>query len=82
MNDKENEIKYKKFYNVVDKYYSHLNSLCKRLQDDYNGDKEFEQEEEDRLTMCMLLDTFDAVKNNDNQELFDFLEDNNEEMEV
>lgn len=28
-----------------------LDSLCRRLQDDYNGNKEFEQHEEDRLAV-------------------------------
>lgn len=73
---------YKKFYKVVEKYYSDLDYLCKRLQDDYNGVKDFNQEEQDRLALCMLLDTFDIVKNNDpDQSLFDFLEEDNEEME-
>lgn len=39
-------------------HYS-LDDLCKRLQDDYNGDKKFEQLEDDRMAVwdaCELLE--------------------------
>ena len=37
-------------------YKEDLNSLCGRLQADYNGDKEFEQMEEDRLGLCYIME--------------------------
>lgn len=40
-------------------YYKDLDSLSKRLQDDYAGDKPFEQLEEDRLALCGILDCID-----------------------
>ena len=45
-------------------YYSDLDDLAKRLQDNYNDDKKFIQKEQDRLALTMLLDTFDEIENN------------------
>jgi len=53
---------YKKLYKAVESYYNDLDNLAKRLQDDYAGDKEFEQTEEDRLALCGILDAFDEIK--------------------
>lgn len=33
-----------------------LDSLCRRLQDDYNGEKPFEQYEEDRLAVYNVIE--------------------------
>lgn len=51
-----------KMYNVVKSYYKVLDDLAKRLQEDYAGNKPFEQDEEDRLAICFILDYFDDLK--------------------
>ena len=51
-----------KLFKVVTDYYDNLDSLAKRLQDDYSGDKPFVQQEEDRLGLCFILDFFDDLK--------------------
>lgn len=82
--NKENiEIGYKKFYEVFKAYYNDVNDLCARLQDDYNGGPEFEQDDQDRLALCMLCDLFDAVEIGDyNNELFDEVITNNDSEEL
>ena len=57
----ETEIK-AKLYGVVESYYNSLDSLAKKLQDDYAGDRAFEQSEEDRLGLCFLLDYTDDLR--------------------
>lgn len=71
--NKENvEEGYKKFYEAFKAYYSDVNNLCKRLQDDYNDVHKFEQDDQDRLALSMLCDLCDAVEIGDyNNELFD-----------
>jgi hypothetical protein len=49
------------FIKAFESYYEDLDSLCKRLQDDYNGDKDFIQVEEDRVVLASLLDLFDEI---------------------
>ena len=44
------------------KSYNELDNLCKRLQDNYNNDVEFEQHEEDRLVIYNILEKIDALK--------------------
>ena len=44
------------------KSYSELDNLCKRLQDNYNNDVEFEQHEEDRLIIYNILEKIDELK--------------------
>ena len=61
------EIKYdtekiEDFIKTFNTYYEELDDLCKRLQEDYNCGEEFEQEEEDRLALCGILDSFDKLK--------------------
>ena len=53
--------KLEEFYKIVQSYYEDLDSLAKRLQDDYNGEKSFEQEESDRLGICYILDHIDEM---------------------
>ena len=43
-------------------YKEDLNSLCGRLQADYNGDKEFKQMEEDRLGLCYIMELVEELK--------------------
>jgi len=59
--------KMQEFYYTFGSYYEDLDNLAKKLQDDYNGGKEFMQQEEDRLGLCFLLDMFDDVEVNNNE---------------
>ena len=43
-----------------------LNNLCKRLQDDYNGNKTFEQQEEDRIIIYNIIDFLNNLKGGEN----------------
>lgn len=52
----------KYFMDIFSLYYRQLDSLAKRLQDNYNEGIPFEQEEEDRLAICGLLDLFNDLK--------------------
>lgn len=55
-----------KTFEVIKSYYRVLDDLAARLQADYAaGDdyKPFEQQEEDRLAICFILDYFDDLKN-------------------
>lgn len=54
-------VKLKEFYDLVKSYYTDLDSLVKRLQDDYAGDEPFDQLEEDRIGLCLILDTIDDL---------------------
>ena len=58
---RSNEIK-ARLYDMVKLYYRDLDDLTKRLQDDYAGDKPFVQMEEDRLGLCAVLDHYDELK--------------------
>ena len=58
---RSNEIK-ARLYDMVKLYYRDLDDLTKRLQDDYAGDKPFAQMEEDRLGLCAVLDHYDELK--------------------
>lgn len=54
-----------KMFEVVKSYYKNLDDLAARLQADYaSGEdyKPFEQQEEDRLAICFILDFFDDLK--------------------
>ena len=54
-----------KMYNVIKSYYKVLDDLAARLQRDYAGGDDhipFEQDEEDRLAICFILDYFDDLK--------------------
>lgn len=48
--------------NYIKNNYKELDDLCKRLQDDYNSIKEFEQCEEDRLIIYNILEYIDELK--------------------
>lgn len=48
--------------NTIELYYNDLDSLAKRLQDNWNEDIEFCQEEQDRLALCMILDLVDNIR--------------------
>lgn len=54
----------KNLYNNIKIYYNDLDNLTKRLQDNWNDNVEFEQDEQDRLALCMVLDCFDQVEDN------------------
>ena len=54
------------YYAFAD-YYDDLDYLTRRLQDDYNNGEEFEQQEQDRLGLCYLLDLFDSMEVNENE---------------
>ena len=58
---RSNEIK-ARLYDMVKLYYRDLDDLTKRLQDDYAGDKPFVHMEEDRLGLCAVLDHYDELK--------------------
>ena len=60
--EKRKENALKDFIKAFVKHYDDLDSLCKRLQDDYNGDKDFVQVEEDRIVLASLLDLFDEME--------------------
>ena len=51
----------KKLYDTIKAYYDDLDDLASRLQDNYNDDVPFEQYEEDRLSICGILDIFDEI---------------------
>lgn len=59
--------KMQEFYYAFAAYYEDLDNLARKLQDDYNGDKEFMQQEEDRLGLCFLLDMFDDMEVDNNE---------------
>lgn len=63
----EKAAKMQEFYYAFTDYYEDLDNLAKKLQDDYNGGKEFMQQEEDRLGLCFLLDMFDDMEVNNNE---------------
>lgn len=63
----EKAAKMQEFYYAFADYYDDLDDLARRLQDDYNGGKEFMQQEEDRLGLCFLLDMFDDMEVNENE---------------
>ena len=58
---RSNEIK-ARLYDIVKLYYRDLDDLTKSLQDDYAGDKPFVHMEEDRLGLCAVLDRYDKLK--------------------
>ena len=58
---RSNEIK-ARLYDMVKLYYRDLDDLTKRLQDDYAGDKPFVHMEEDRLGLCAVLNRYDELK--------------------
>ena len=58
---RSNEIK-ARLYDMVKLYYRDLDDLTKRLQDDYAGDKPFVHMEEDRLGLCTVLNRYDELK--------------------
>jgi hypothetical protein len=60
--EKRKENTLKDFIKAFENYYGDLDSLYKRLQDDYNGDKGFVQVEEDRIVLASLLDLFDEME--------------------
>lgn len=39
-----------------------LDDLCKRLQDDYNGEEKFEQKEEDRLVVYNIVEIMHTLE--------------------
>lgn len=52
-------------FEVVKSYYKDLDDLAARLQADYAAGedyKPFEQQEQDRLALCFILDFFDDLK--------------------
>lgn len=54
-----------KAFEVVKSYYKDLDDLAARLQADYavgEDYKPFEQQEQDRLALCFILDYFDDLK--------------------
>lgn len=54
--------KYKKLYDEIEERYDSLENLTLRLQEDYAGIAPFEQDEQDRLDLCYILDLFDEIK--------------------
>ena len=58
---RSNEIK-ARLFDMVKLYYRDLDDLTKRLQDDYAGDKPFVHMEEDRLGLCAVLNRYDELK--------------------
>lgn len=58
---RSNEIK-ARLYDMVKLFYRDLDDLTKRLQDDYAGDKPFVHMEEDRLGLCAVLNRYDELK--------------------
>ncbi len=61
--DIENIIQMKRIVWALNGYYEDLDSLCARLQEDYNGGKNFQQMEEDRLGLCFILDLVQGFTN-------------------
>ena len=51
-----------KLYRAIKEYYPSLDSLAKKLQDDYNDGVPFVQREEDRLGLCFILDYYDDIE--------------------
>ena len=49
-------------YRAIKEYYPSLDSLAKKLQDDYNDGVPFVQREEDRLGLCFILDYYDDIE--------------------
>ena len=52
----------RRLYKAINDYYNVLDDLARRLQDNYNNGKEFEQVEEDRLAICGILDLFEEIE--------------------
>lgn len=50
------------FIETFSTYYSDLDSLCKRLQDEYNDDIKFESDVQDRVALGGILDAFDLIR--------------------
>jgi hypothetical protein len=55
------DYKIKDDIDVLKSYYFDLDDLQLRLQQDYNGDVVFQQEEQDRLALGMVLDILDKI---------------------
>ena len=51
-----------KLYRAIKEYYPSLDSLAKKLQDDYNDGVPFVQREEARLGLCFILDYYDDIE--------------------
>lgn len=49
-------------YRAIKEYYPSLDSLAKKLQDDYNDGVPFVQREEDRLGLCFIPDYYDDIE--------------------
>ena len=63
----ERATQFQEFYYAFADYYDDLDDLARRLQDDYGNGKEFEQQEQDRLGLCYLLDLFDDMEVDNNE---------------
>ena len=50
-----------KLFRIMKTYYEDLDYLCGRLQKDYNGEEQFEQDEQDRLALYAILEMFDKI---------------------
>ena len=50
------------FIETFSAYYNDLDSLCKRLQDEYNDDIKFESDVQDRVALGGILDAFDLIR--------------------
>lgn len=59
----------KELFNTIKSYYNILDNLTKRLQDNYNDGKKFEQKEEDRIALCSILECFDNSSDKEINEL-------------
>lgn len=66
MDKKEKIKKALELYELVNLYYKDLDSLTSRLQDNYNNGTEFEQDEQDRLALGMILDFVDTMEDMQN----------------
>lgn len=51
----------KEIIEVLNCYFDDLNNLQYRLQKDYNGDEEFNQDEQDRLALGMVLEMLEVL---------------------
>ena len=51
-----------KLYVVMKMYYNDLDNLTQRLQKDYTEEEKFEQSEQDRLALSMILDVFEEIE--------------------
>lgn len=58
--EKEKKEIMERLYKEIERRYDDITDLYNRLRNEYNDDVPFEQSEQDRLSLCAILDVFDG----------------------